>query len=54
MHGASPFVRWKLARTVIDAMLCKASTYRSLRSPGDLPPAQELYEQLAAVMGLQP
>jgi ribosomal protein S18 acetylase RimI-like enzyme len=23
-------------------------------SPGDLPPAQELYEQLAAVMGLQP
>jgi len=27
---------------------------RTAASPGDLPPAQELYEQLAAVMGLQP
>ena len=27
---------------------------RTASSPGELPPAQELYEQLAAVMGLQP
>jgi hypothetical protein len=27
---------------------------RTAASPGDLPPAQELYEQLAAVMGVQP
>jgi GNAT superfamily N-acetyltransferase len=27
---------------------------RTAASPGDLPPAQELYEQLAAVMGIQP
>ncbi|HKS79485.1 MAG TPA: GNAT family N-acetyltransferase [Gaiellaceae bacterium] len=27
---------------------------RTATSPSDLPPAQELYEQLAAVMGLQP
>jgi GNAT superfamily N-acetyltransferase len=27
---------------------------RTAASPGDLPPAQELYEQLAAVMGLRP
>jgi GNAT superfamily N-acetyltransferase len=27
---------------------------RTAASPGDLPPAQELYEQIAAVMGLQP
>jgi GNAT superfamily N-acetyltransferase len=27
---------------------------RTAASPGDLPPAQELYEQLATVMGLQP
>jgi hypothetical protein len=27
---------------------------RNASSPGDLPPAQELYEELAAVMGLQP
>jgi hypothetical protein len=27
---------------------------RTATSPADLPPAQELYEQLAAVMGLQP
>lgn len=27
---------------------------RTASSPADLPPAQELYEQLAAVMGLQP
>jgi len=27
---------------------------RTAASPGELPPAQELYEQIAAVMGLQP
>jgi ribosomal protein S18 acetylase RimI-like enzyme len=27
---------------------------RTASSPGELPPAQELYEQIAAVMGLQP
>ncbi len=27
---------------------------RTAASPGDLPPAQELYEQLAAVLGLEP
>jgi hypothetical protein len=27
---------------------------RTAVSPGELPPAQELYEQLAAVMGLEP
>ena len=27
---------------------------RTAASPGDLPPTQELYEQIAAVMGLQP
>lgn len=27
---------------------------RTATSPGDLPPAQELYEQIAAVMGVQP
>jgi len=27
---------------------------RTATSPGELPPAQELYEQIAAVMGLQP
>jgi hypothetical protein len=27
---------------------------RSAASPGELPPAQELYEQIATVMGVQP
>jgi hypothetical protein len=27
---------------------------RTAASPDELPPAQELYEQLAAVMGVQP
>jgi hypothetical protein len=27
---------------------------RTAASPGELPPARELYEQIAAVMGLQP
>jgi hypothetical protein len=27
---------------------------RTAVSPGELPPAQELYEQLAAVIGLEP
>jgi GNAT superfamily N-acetyltransferase len=29
-------------------------TARTAASPGDLPPAQELYEQIATVMGVQP
>jgi GNAT superfamily N-acetyltransferase len=29
-------------------------TARTAASPGDLPPAKELYEQIAAVMGVQP
>ena len=27
---------------------------RTAASPGELPPAQELYEQIATVMGVQP
>jgi len=49
--GANPTVVARL--TGADAGRVR-ETARTAASPADLPPAQELYEQIAAVLGLQP